>query len=496
MLASVLKVLTPAEVPAMNLPRPLFLLLLTAAVALSPKSSSGAPPTSPADDEQLRGAYRTEKDGWIFVHLVGSPEQIGFQHGRLLSAEIGDLLRVVRPYLKKSTGRDWEFYRKASEEMLWPGIDDEYRREIDGIVAGLAGRAIVADRWDLVALNAIEELPYYYVPWLDRREGKTPTSHAPGNCSAFVATGSYTRDGRIVMGHNNWTNYVFGARWNVVFDLTPDSGARILMDGLPGVIVSDDDFAVNSAGMLITETTITQFEGWDPRGKPEFVRARKAMQYSRSIDDFVRIMLEGNNGGYANDWLVGDNKTGEIALFELGLKNHSVRRTKDGCFFGANFPNSPQLLREETRFDASRKTSSPNARKVRWEQVIAEQKGKIDLEVGKRFETDDFDVISSRRGANERTLCGRVEVSAHGVPEWDWGPFYPGGTVQSKVTDASLADRMAFWAQVGHQGSDFLAVPFLTAHPEYEWMRGLLKDMKCGPWSRFEADRRTVGSPR
>jgi hypothetical protein len=298
------------------------------------------------------------------------------------------------------------------------------------------------------------------------------------------------------MGHNNWTNYVWGSRWNIVFDLRPDAGARILMDGLPGVIVSDDDFAVTSAGMMITETTITQFEGWDPQGKPEFARARKAVQYSRSIDDFVRIMLDGNNGGYANDWLIADNKTGEIALFELGLKNHSVRRTKDGCFFGANFPDSPKLMREETRFDADKKTSSPNARKARWEQLIAEHKGKIDLEVGKRLETDDFDVITNRRGANERTLCGRVEVSPNGVPEWDWGPFYPGGTVQSKVTDSALAEHMAFWGQVGHHGSDFLAEPFLAAHPDYGWMRGLLRDMKCGPWSRFEADQRAHDSVR
>ena len=131
------------------------------------------------------------------------------------------------------------------------------------------------------------------------------------------------------------------------------------MDGLPGVIASDDDFGVNSAGIMVTETTITQFEGWDPEGKPEFVRARKALQYSRSIDDFVRIMLDGNNGGYANDWLIGDNKTGEIALFELGLKNHSVRRTKDGCFFGANFPDSPKLTQEETNSTRPSRTLPP-----------------------------------------------------------------------------------------------------------------------------------------
>ncbi len=125
----------------------------------------------------------------------------------------------------------------------------------------------------------------------------------------------------------------------------------MIMDGLPGVITSDDDFGINSLGIMVTETTITQFEGWDPAGKPEFVRARKALQYSKSIDDFVRIMLDGNNGGYANDWLVGDNKTGEIALFELGLKNHIVKRSKDGCFVGSNFPETEVLTREETRFD-------------------------------------------------------------------------------------------------------------------------------------------------
>ena len=239
-----------------------------------------------------------------------------------------------------------------------------------------------ADRWDLVALNANQELPYYYVPWLDKKEGKKPVTHAPGNCSAFIATGSYTKDGRIVMGHNAWTNYVVGTRWNIVFDIKPEQGSRMIMDGLPGVIVSDDDFGVNADGIMVTETTITQFEGWDPAGKPEFVRAAKRLQYSKSIDDFVRIMLDGNNGGYANDWLIGDNKTGEIALFELGLKNHAVKRSKDGCFFGSNFPETEVLTREETKFDPAKKDSSPNTRKARWQELIAANKGKIDLELG------------------------------------------------------------------------------------------------------------------
>src|SRR5262249_31348762 len=159
-----------------------------------------------------------------------------------------------------------------------------------------------------------------------------------------------------------------------------------------------------------------------------------------------------------------------------------------------NFPDSSKLAREETKFEDSKKSSSPNARKARWEQLMAEHKGRLDLELAKRFETDDFDVILAKNESNERTLCGRGETSPRGVPEWDWGPYYPGGTVQAKVTDGTLAGRMAFWAQVGHHGSVFVAEAFLKERTEYEWMRGLLKDMKCGPWSHFEAGMQSKGS--
>ena len=146
-----------------------------------------------------------------------------------------------------------------------------------------------------------------------------------------VATGSYTHDRKVVIGHNNWTDYLTAARWNVIFDVTPAKGHRFIMDGMPGLIHSGDDFGINNAGIVITETTISQFHGFDPNGIPEFVRARKAMQYSSTIDDFAAIMREGNNGGYANNWLIADTRANEIASLELGLKNvHLSRRTDEG----------------------------------------------------------------------------------------------------------------------------------------------------------------------
>src|SRR5579871_4121292 len=445
-------------------------------------------------DPRLAKAYRFQRGGWTYVHLEGTPAEIGFQHGYLLAPEIADAFEAIKLFDTRQTQRDWEFYRTTARQMLWPHIDAEYQQELQGIADGVKAHGVDLDVYDIVALNAFEEVPDYYVPWLTKQQktAKNPKLAAPGNCSAFIATGSMTKDHQIVIAHNNWTSYLAGERWVVVFDIQPEHGNRILMDGFPGVITSDDDFGVNSAGIMVTETTITQFEGWDPNGKPEFMRSRKAMQYANSIDDYVRIIKEGNNGGYANDWLVGDRKTGEIAYLELGLKNTPLWRTKDGYFVSANFARDPKVIKEETTFDPNDASSSPNARHVRWEELMKQSKGKIDVSTAEQFlsdHVDSFEKASSEKPQpNERSLCGHVEVSPRGIKEWNWNAYNPGGAVQGKATDSTMAEKMSFVARAGHPcGEDFLAQDFLDRHPEYSWQKALLRDMKAGPWTTFTA---------
>ena len=186
---------------------------------------------------------------------------------------------------------------------------------------------------------------------------------------------------------------------------------------------------------MITETTISQFSGFDPNGVPEFARARRAMQYSASIDDFASIMKAGNNGGYANDWLIADRNTGEVASLELGLKNVNLWRTKDGYFVGSNYPIDPKLTREETDFDINNKSQSANARHIRWDALMAENKGKIDIAMAQKFLADHFDTFDNKAEPDERTLCGHIELSARGSKPWQ--PEYgPAGAVQAKATTA------------------------------------------------------------
>jgi hypothetical protein len=461
-----------------------FLYIFTVSAAGATNS-----PSSPGFQTGNHHSYRFEKGGWTYVHLEGSPSEIGFEHGQLLSSEIEDLVGVIKVETAHDTRRNWDFYREAGRKMLWPHIDAEYQRELKGIAKGVQSKGVKLDVWDIVALNGGIELPQYYVPWLDKREraANAPEIRPSGRCSAFIATGSYTKDGKIVIAHNNWATYAEGSRWTVIFDIQPEHGHRMLIDGAPGVITSQDDFGVSDAGLMITETTISQFEGWNPAGKPEFVRSRKALQYAGSIDEYVALIEEGNNGGYANDWLIGDRNTGEIAYLELGLKNTPLWRSKDGYFVSSNYARDPELIRSETDgFKLNDLSYSPNARRVTWEKRMAENKGRIDIEMAEKFLADHDDSYTGQVDADDRSLCGHVDKAKLGVPQWDWGPYFPGGSVTGKAADSDMAGKMSLVAHAGHPcGEDFLAGPFLAAHPEYGWMKPILKDMISGPWTAF-----------
>ena len=442
----------------------------------------------PQTDPRLKKAGRLqERGGWIPVHLEGTPAEIGYQHGYLLAPEIADNFKAISTEMVHEEKKDWEFFRKAAQNVLWPHVEQEYRDELNGIVEGQKARGGKLDIWDVVALNAWLELPYYDKEYNKAHPG-APTGSGPGDhCSAFVATGSYTKDGRIVIGHNNWTSYSSGERWNIVFDITPAKGSRILMDGSAGLIHSGDDFGINAAGIVITETTISNFSGFDNDGIPEFVRARKAMQYSQSIDDFARIMKEGNNGGYANNWLVADRKNNEVASLELGLKNVTLQRTKDGFFVGSNFPADPKLAKEETDFDLKDMSLSQNARHKRWLQLMEQNKGKIDVAAGQKFLADHFDTFDGKTEPSERTLCGHIESSPRGMGAWQ-APYAPAGAVQNKVTDGASAEKMTMWAALGHScGVGYKASEQLAKHPEFAWMRDILRDMPARGWTKFGA---------
>ncbi|MGC9223307.1 MAG: C45 family autoproteolytic acyltransferase/hydrolase [Terracidiphilus sp.] len=462
-------------------------LLLAASLTAAFAASAAA-----ASDARLQNVYKFHEAGWTYVHLQGTPEQIGFQHGYLLAREIEDNVRVYQTEAPHHAQHQWSFFRDAAKSVLWPHVEPEYQQELQGIAEGLKARGSKLDLWDVVALNGYLEIADYYLPWLDAQRGKTRAHapQAPGKCSAFIATGSATRGGQIVIAHSNWSSYAEGERWTIVFDIVPSGGEHILMDGMPGVITSEDDFGINAAGLMITETTLPMAKGFDPNGIPEFDRSRKAMQYATSIDEYAAIMRKGNNGGYANSWLIGDRKTGEIGYLELGFRNTPLKKKKDGYFVSSNFAWDPAVIRDDTPgFDPNDPESTMNARHIRALEFMKQHYGHLDTALAEAYLSDHYDTYERRIDPGKRSLCGHMETSPVGEKVWDDPPFDPEGAVTGKVTDSDLAAKMSFIGRAGHPcGQSFLAAPFLAAHPEFAWQKPILHDMTAGPWTKFTAD--------
>ena len=101
-------------------------------------------------------------------------------------------------------------------------------------------------------------------------------------------------------------------------------------------------------------------------------------------------------------------------------------------FVGSNFPSDPTFIKEETNFNPNDAGNSANARHKRWLQLMAQSKGKIDAAMAQKFLADHFDAYTGKWGANERTLCGHIDVSPLGklpsgamVPIARKGPLAP-----------------------------------------------------------------------
>lgn len=435
----------------------------------------------------LSKADRHDKNGWIYLHIEGTPDERGFQHGYFLAKEIKESIRVLSEVWQYQSALEWQWLVQKANNLFIHNIDSENIAEIDGIVKGIKAAGITTTRDEIVTYNGYMELLWYW--WPSVKDTISPNSPDPKkqSCSSFIATGNMTTDGGIVLGHNMMNAYYYPL-CNVILDILPDKGYDILMQSFPGFIHSGTDFFVTSAGLVGSETTISDFFPFDKKGIPEFARMRHATQYASSIDEWCKIMKNGNNGGYANAWLIGDINTNEIARLELGLKYNGFEKKQNGYFCGSNIAEDLRILRFETKTKETNIKISPVARRVRWKQLMEDNIGKVNLELAKEFEADHFDTYLNITKPDGRTLCEHSDLDSDMLTPGLDDPFCPYGSLDGKVIDSKMAEQMSFIARWGSAcGMPFDAKTFLKKHPQFEWMNGLIKDRPSQQWTLFKA---------
>ena len=305
---------------------------------------------SPADSWPARDAvktfgpaYRYPAAGWIYLHIEGKPYDRGYQHGYLMAKEIPEYLkRCAFDLAGKADERTWNAYRTSANALFLRGFDREILEEMRGIADGAnaAGAKWLDRKLDLIDIvvantevemgelasamrmtpTGLEGTHFDLPPYAGKHD--SPADH----CSAFAATGSATRDGKMVIGHVTWWPQTLAEQTNVMLDIKPETGHRLLMQSYPGGIESGTDWYQNDAGIVLTETTIDQTP-FNAQGTPVAFRARMAIQYAANIDEVVKQLGTRNNGLYTNEWLMGDAKTNEIAMYELGTNHTKLWRS-------------------------------------------------------------------------------------------------------------------------------------------------------------------------
>lgn len=377
--------------------------------------------------------YRYPQHGWTVLHVEGEPYDRGHQHGRLLAKEIETYVAALSEHrATKSPAEYWHLYRDLVGGLYLHRFDREHLEEMKGIAEGAAAAGAKAhgrpiDLTDIAGVNLWVELACLgdalrATP--NGVEGVTGTKPAPAlppppqehHCSAFAATGPATADGKIVFGHITMWNIHQASHFFVWLDVKPAKGHRVVMQTFPGGIYSGMDYYLSSSGLMLTETTLAQTR-FDPAGTPLVSRARRAMQYADTIDDLVRELTEKNNGLYTNEWLIGDAKTDEIAVLELGTHAHRLRRSSkkewllpgvEGFYWGCNNTKDVRVRVETVADLAGRPEDAswrPSDRDLAWMTLYKSHRGQIDAGFGKR-------AFSAAPLAKLHSLDAKVTTSA------------------------------------------------------------------------------------
>jgi hypothetical protein len=392
--------------------------------------------------ETFGPAYRYPAAGWIYLHIEGQPYERGYQHGHLMAREIPEYLERCAAILGDKD--HWRDYRTTANALFLRGFDHEILEEMRGIADGAsdAGARWQDRRLDLMDIlvanvtvemgelasaisttpTGLEGLGFDKPPYADPKRDS-----ATDHCSAFAATGPATRDGKMVIGHVTWWPLTLAEQTNVWLDIKPASGHRMLIQSYPGGIESGTDWYQNDAGVVLTETTIEQTP-FNVQGTPVAFRARMAIQYSDNIDEVVHYLGTRNNGLYTNEWIMGDAKTNEIAIYDLGTNHTRLWRSSKnqwfgdtpGFYWGDNNAKDLNVRLEDypdPEGDPDYIPYVPEPRDLAWQELYRKYRGQID---------EQFGFLAFRTA-----------------------PLVSASTMDAKIATSDMASHLMVWAAIG-----------------------------------------------
>lgn len=424
----------------------------------------------------VNGTIDEIKEGWKTITIYGEPYERGYAHGYLLKNELKRMMKTLEFLVRDEMDISFTYYISICNQVIKPVIKrdfPEFYTELIGIRNGARKRGLPITLALLIGWNSYLSMYSYFL------EGSVI------KCSAFIATGNATEHGDIIMAHNTHTNFADGQMHNIIMNVVPSTGHPFVMQTSAGYIASGTDWFICSTGMIGCETTIGDINYKPKFGVPYFCRIRQAMQYGTSLDEYEQIMDKKNAGDYACSWLFGDINTNEIMLYEIGLKEKSVKRTKNGVFYGMNSAMDKTLRERETNDeDHDNISTTSGGRNIRLNELLNKiYKGKINIYNAKKVLADHYDSYLRRNEMNGRVICNHSESDFRNCR---YAPYDLFGCTDGKVVNTEMARKMTFQGRFGSScGRTFSIKQHIRDHPEMSKWRPYVADFVNYEWTNL-----------
>jgi len=319
----------------------------------------------------LGQSWVTRREGLRVIRLKGSPFEMGYASGRLLTPEMHTLedefLAMVRGYVpqnwKLNVLKNYVLFRNRNLSRYVPA---EYRLQIYGTTLGCPdGHPELGDYYNrLLNYHAAHDVSYMMID--------NPLVSKAG-CTSFGAWGGATQDGHLFTGRNfDWEAAEVFSRDRVVILCEPDNGIPFISlawASMAGVVSG-----MNRAGLSVTiNGAPSSLPG--ETATPVAIVARDVLQKAHNLEEALKLVRDARVF-VSTLWLVGSRADGKFVVVEKTPQATNVREPDGDFIVSANhFQTEP--LKDDARNLRYLEEATSLPRYERMTELVQTNRGRI-----------------------------------------------------------------------------------------------------------------------
>jgi predicted choloylglycine hydrolase len=352
-------------------------------------------------------AWMEKRDGLYIMHLKGSPYEVGYQHGILMSDEIKK--GVVEFYAdpinggRKTRSLISKLINLYLKIKIYKPIEKAQTKDLLEQLRGIADGSGVPYK-TIFKANHHTAVTMVMTPVLIRQYFKKVNKLGinVGACSTIVATKEATSNGKTIVGRNTDYGGIEGwPKYQTVSFVQPENGFNYVQIGTAGIVMWAP--GMNEKGLVVCAHYMV-YDDIIPNGLSIAAFTDEFLRKAENLDDAINI-LNNNPRGISGGFVITDGKSKDAFAAEVSTGKATIRRMENNRIIMTNMAVSEEKRQIDFVSQYNINEGCPG-RYRRLMQLIDENYGKIDASKAAEFMGDHIRFTTG----TERCAYGIVGV--------------------------------------------------------------------------------------